>query len=448
MIKLQTETLSTMQNFPDNMQNILTELYSFHRFGIKPGLENITILCELLDNPQNKFRTIHIAGTNGKGTTASMIGSILMEAGIKVGLYTSPHILRFNERIRVNGKEISDEEIAKLAEMILPKIREIKGTFFEATTAMAMAHFANSGVEIAVIETGMGGRLDSTNIINPILSVITSIDFDHTAYLGETLESIAEEKAGIMKEDVPAMIAEARSQLRMGFFEKAVEVAAPICFLDDAFSVNVVEYSPEFTMKIDIKTPFRTLQNIECPIVGKHQARNILTAVASLELVRKKLTIPENAIVVGIKNCPQNSGLFGRISKIEIPERNQPFVIDVAHNPSGLRSLIETLRLCGNDSTKWQVIFGAMKDKNVEEMLRELLPITDNLVIPKLNEERAMSPNDLFVLSQKIGFNKVLEFSSVSSGMEEVIAKNVPILVVGSFYLAEEAYQYLNKVIN
>ncbi|MBI3259291.1 MAG: bifunctional folylpolyglutamate synthase/dihydrofolate synthase, partial [Ignavibacteriae bacterium] len=197
-----------------DISEILTRLFSLHRFGIKPGLERTLSLLELLENPHTKFPSIHVAGTNGKGSTSSMLAAILTAAGYKTGLYTSPHIREFNERIRINGVPISDVDIARFAVPLLDESEKASTTFFEITTVMAFAYFAEQKVDIAIIETGLGGRLDSTNVILPEVSIITSIDLDHTQYLGLTLESITGEKAAIIKPETPVVIAEPRTTLR------------------------------------------------------------------------------------------------------------------------------------------------------------------------------------------------------------------------------------------
>jgi dihydrofolate synthase/folylpolyglutamate synthase len=216
----------------DSMQDLLHYLFSLHRFGIKPGLERIQFLLSFLDNPETLYPCIHVAGTNGKGSVCSILASILQSAGYKTGLYTSPHIRLFNERIRINGECIPDEDIARLASKMMPEIEKEHTTFFEVTTAMAFAWFAEQNVDIAIIETGMGGRLDATNIIeSPLATIITSIDLDHTEYLGSDLLSIAGEKAGIMKKGSPVIIGESRIELQSFFKSFAIHKQASSCIV-------------------------------------------------------------------------------------------------------------------------------------------------------------------------------------------------------------------------
>lgn len=431
----------TIENSSD-ISSILTRLFSLHRFGIKPGLERTLSLLELLDNPHTKFPSIHVAGTNGKGSTCSMLSSVLTAAGYKTGLYTSPHIREFNERIRVNGQPISSDDIARLALPLLDESEKAATTFFEITTAMAFAYFAEQNVDIAVIETGLGGRLDSTNVLTPEVSIITSIDLDHTQYLGLTLESITNEKAAIIKPDTQALIAEPRIKLRPIFAKRAAEVNAPITFIQDDYSAEILGWHRDFSMVVNVQTPFGRIANLQCSVAGYHQINNILAAIAALDTIHYKFPIDEKALRLGLANIGELSGLAARIQLI----RNEPpLVIDVGHNPAGLKKLVETLALCGYPDVQWNVVFGVMADKNVEEMLSILKPVTAHLYATAPVYDRALASGELAEKARTIGIRSVTVTDSVAKAVREAITTQNPTLIAGSFYLADEAIVELTK---
>ncbi len=425
-----------------DITSILSRLFSLHRFGIKPGLERTLSLLELLGNPHTQFPAIHVAGTNGKGSTCSMLAAVLTAAGYKTGLYTSPHIREFNERIRINGQPISDEDIARLALPLLAESEKAHTTFFEITTAMAFAYFAEQKVDIAVIETGLGGRLDSTNVLSPIVSIITSIDFDHTQYLGLTLGSIAGEKAAIIKPNTPAIVAEPRAVLRHIFTKRAGEVNAPISFIHDSYSAEITRWNPDFSMETNIQTPEVKLENLKCSVAGNHQIHNILSAVATLETIKDTFPTDEFELRQGLGNISKLSGLAARI---ELIRDEPPLVIDVGHNPAGLRKLVETLLLSGYPDIGWNIVFGVMADKNVEEMLDIIKPITAHLYATSPVYDRALPAQELSEKAKKIGINNTDTFTSVADAVSKAVASNKPTIITGSFYLADEAIAELSK---
>lgn len=443
LANIQTFTSIFMSFTPTHdITSILTRLFSLHRFGIKPGLERTLSLLELLGNPHTQFPSIHVAGTNGKGSTCSMLAAVLTAAGYKTGLYTSPHIREFNERIRINGRQISDEDIARLALPLLAESEKAHTTFFEITTAMAFAYFAEQKVDIAIIETGLGGRLDSTNVLSPIVSIITSIDFDHTQYLGLTLGSIAGEKAAIIKPNTPALIAEPRLVLRNIFTKRAEEVNAPISFIHDTYSFEIKRWDPDFSMEINVQTPSRRVMNLKCSVAGDHQIHNILSAIAALDTINDNFPTDEIALRHGLENINSLSGLAARI---QLVRDEPPLVIDVGHNPAGLRKLVETLSLCGYSDTEWNIVFGVMADKNVEEMLDILKPITAHLFATSPVYDRALPAEELSEKAQDMGITTISTFSSVANAVSDAIASNKPTVIAGSFYLADEAIAELSK---
>ena len=423
----------------------LAELYALRRSDATPGLERSQILASALGNPHTKFPCIHIAGTNGKGTVSSVVASVLKEAGYKVGLYTSPHIVCFNERLRVNGVAISNDALLERVQEIMPLVRSHNAIFFEAATIMAFQHFAKENVDIAVVETGLGGRLDATNILsakNVLLTAITSIDFDHTEFLGDTLPEIAGEKAGIMKQNVPCIIGEARPELWLTFMEHSAHAQAPVCFLDDAYRVRINRFNPDFSMNLALAAPKLTLDDVHVNLCGRHQARNVLTAFALIHQAQKRFPVSIDALRQGLANIKENSGLRGRIEVLRPKtDDTQPIVLDVAHNPAGVQMLVETLQACGYADSRWHVVFTAMQDKRIETMLETLAPVTKRLYAPYLNFPRARTNTNVVGIARASGI--VAEaFDSVQAAYRAALAnadaEQAPVLLAGSFHLAEE----------
>ncbi len=425
----------------ENLAQILEKLFSLHRFGIKPGLERTEMLLAILGNPHQLFPSVHVAGTNGKGSTCSFIAASLAAGGYKVGLYTSPHIHRFNERIRINGHEIDNESIIRLAKPLLAEAEKQHTTFFEITTAMAFAYFAEQQVDIAIIETGLGGRLDSTNVLSPLVSVITSIDFDHTQFLGMTLKTIAGEKAGVIKKDTPIVISEPRQELRDIFSAKAESVHSPITFVQDKYSAKILEMHADFSMEVQITSPEKTYERLTSSLAGKHQLQNMLAAIETLTLLSPSFPITEHALRNGFEHVAKFSGIRGRI---QLLASNPPLVIDVGHNPACLRQLIATLSLSGYGPVRWHVVFGAMADKDIHEMLGILAPITKHLYAATIDYERAMPAADIAPKAHHFGL-PVSEYVDVRSAVQAARASKEEVLIVGSFFLADEALSALAK---
>lgn len=424
-----------------HLHEILAELYTLRRFHASAGLHRIDALLNALGKPQNNFPSLHIAGTNGKGTVSSVLASVLAEAGYRVGLFTSPHILRFNERIRFCGEEINDEELLVLVKQVLPLVLAENGTFFEAATALAFRYFADKNVDIAVIETGLGGRLDATNILTPknvLATAITSIDFDHMEYLGDTLQEIAAEKAGIMKEGVPCILSEVRPELRSTFEYHADRTQSSLSFLDEHYAVEIRAFRPDFSMQLSLLSPHRRLGEVESPLCGTHQARNILTAFAVLDEVKHTFPTAPEHFRRGLLSIAHNSGLRGRI---ELLHPGPPIVMDVAHNPSGLAMLIQTLKHCGYAHAHWNVIFTAMQDKDLDAMLTVLAPVVKRLYVPTLEFSRARLAQEVAAIATQCGLTAEA-FSTVAEACESAFALEQPTLIAGSFHLAEEVLRW------
>ena len=428
----------------DSIQDLLNYLFSLHRFGIKPGLDRIQFLLSFLENPETLYPCIHVAGTNGKGSVCSILASILQSAGYKTGLYTSPHIRLFNERIRINGECIPDEDIARLASKLMPEIEKEHTTFFEVTTAMAFAWFAEQNVDIAIIETGMGGRLDATNVIeSPLATIITSIDLDHTEYLGSDLLSIASEKAGIMKKGSPIIIGESRIELLSFFKSFAIHKQASSCIIiDEKSAVHSVLYNRDLSMHIDLSIGNQKYVEVKSERAGLHQIRNIQTALLALHEISELFPCDELSIRKGIEFTSLISGIHGRI---QLLQTNPPVIIDVGHNPACIKRLLETIDMCGYSHNKWQIVFGAMSDKPIQEMLGLFAPYCDVLLACSPNIERAMPASQLALLSKDF-IQDTEYFQSVADAVYKGIDSKKPLLITGSFYLAEEAFRALDTI--
>jgi dihydrofolate synthase/folylpolyglutamate synthase len=312
--------------------------------AMKKDLGNTLALCKHLGNPESQFKSIHIAGTNGKGSVAHMLASVCQEAGLKVGLYTSPHLVDFRERIKINGAMVPESFVIDFTEKIQSTITDIQPSFFELTVAMAFDYFAKQQIDITIIETGLGGRLDSTNVITPLISVITNIGYDHTDMLGETLGEIAGEKAGIIKAGVPSVVGKRNTETDTVFMKKATAVGSDLSFAED---LNLPNYTSDLT--------------------GSYQVENVRTVAAALNILNHP-QITEQHIIDGLKHVVQNTGLAGRWQVIQ----HQPKVIcDTGHNKDGLTRIIEQLE--SETYNKLHIVFGQVGGKKTEETI-ELLP--------------------------------------------------------------------------
>ncbi len=420
-------------------QKLLNYLFSLNRRDIKPGLERITLLLDFLGNPQMDFDTVHIAGTNGKGSVASFITSILMESKLNVGLYTSPHIFKFGERIKINNKMIDYVTLSEIYEVIKDKAVEISATFFEITTAVAFYYFKKK-VDIAVIETGMGGRFDATNVLQPLLSVITKISEDHLDYLGNTLQEIAREKAGIIKKDIPVIAAQNNEEVNKVLLNKASEVGSEISFVQNYSPNDILSYSDDMTMEILLELDGEKVK-VFSPLIGEQQVENINIAVKAIQTLRNKYNITNEAIISGIKKVIHNTLLHFRIEKID---DNLPIIIDVAHNKNALDVLVSTIKVA-TSIDKWDIVFGAMKDKDSKSMLESIKPICNNLILVQPAIGRAEQTEILAEVANEMGFESIIN-AKVAEMAAEVVKKNAnPTLICGSFYIANEMFEALNS---
>lgn len=345
----------------------------FQRVGAvayKADLTNTISLCSALDNPQLRFKSIHIAGTNGKGSSSHMVAAILQSAGYKTGLYTSPHLKEFTERIKINGVEIDQEYIIDFVNRIKKEIEKIQPSFFEITVAMAFDYFAFHKVDFAVIETGLGGRLDSTNVITPIVSLITNISYDHMDILGYTLPAIAKEKAGIIKEGIPAVISELQAEVEPVFCAKAAEVNADIVFASKIFSTKEKVNAKDSSLTLDVYDQGELVfSNLNPELKGDYQKKNIPGVLMSIKVLQKLgYRITTQNIQNGIENVIKLTGLKGRWQKLG----ESPLIIcDTGHNVDGLKDVVHQIR--AQKFKNLFIVLGMVKDKDISNVIR-LLP--------------------------------------------------------------------------
>ena len=378
----------------------------------KKDLINITKLSEYLNNPHNSFKSVHIAGTNGKGSTAHMIASILQEGKYKVGLYTSPHLKDFRERIKINGKMINKDFVSDFILKNMDFFNHNNFSFFEMTVGMAFEYFKKNSVDIAIIETGMGGRLDSTNIISPELSVITNVSMDHVKFLGNTIEDIAIEKSGIIKSHIPVVIGEKQNDVSNVFINKAEEKKSKIFFAED---FNIKEY--------------------ECELKGSYQKKNIKTAIVAIELLNDtEIKINEKNIIDGLNKIIQNTGIRGRWEIIG----NKPLIIcDVAHNIDALSIVINDIMSI--KSNKIHFVLGFVNDKNLDSIV-DIFPESSNYYFAKPNIERGLDElelQELFKNNNRIGES----YSSIEQAFKSAIKQSDPndvIYIGGSTFVVSE----------
>lgn len=433
-------------SYQDTIDFLYSRLPLFSRVGpaaIKADLHNTIAICDFLNNPQNKFKTIHIAGTNGKGSTSHMLASILQEAGYKTGLYTSPHLYDFRERIKVNGKMCSQEFVTSFTNKMKGFIEKVAPSFFEITVGMAFEYFANEKVDIAIIETGLGGRLDSTNVIQPELSIITNIGMDHMSLLGNTLTEIASEKAGIIKSQTPVVISEVIDETKNIFEQKATSLNAPIYFAEDFITFNTFQNNWE-TALFEFKQPLIHLLDaplfpksftVACDLPGKYQYKNlkgVLVATQILANIGWKLSAPK--ILKALLHVKKNTGLMGRWECIQ---SNPRIILDVAHNEHGIKALLEQLESI--HYAQLHIITGMVKDKDVNAVLN-LLPKNAYYYYTQSHIPRALPVNEL--AEKGIAFGLLgAQFENVNIAIETANKNanhNDLILVIGSVFLVAE----------
>ena len=411
----------------------------FSRVGAaayKKDIGNTVALCNFLGNPQENTRCIHIAGTNGKGSTAHMLASILQEAGYKTGLYTSPHIKDFGERIRINGKMISQEFVSEFVERIKPAIAEIQPSFFELTVAMALEYFKQNQVSVAVIETGLGGRLDSTNIITPVLSVITNVGLDHTDLLGKTLHAIAGEKAGIIKQGIPVVVGEVTDETLPVFAETSAKMQSEMVLVTERYITEYISREGNLLLVNLKNVQSGTVEKLRLELEGLYQARNAATVLCAVDILRKTgWEISEDALHKGFESVRLNTGLRGRWEVVS----HKPYVVlDVAHNQDGFKTLVNQLEIQFHGK-QWHIILGFVKDKDITGIL-EVLPQNAHYYFTQAHIPRALQLKDLEQYARRYNLagtahENVNEAMKAALGMA---SDDDVVICCGSFYILSE----------
>ncbi|MCU7552137.1 bifunctional folylpolyglutamate synthase/dihydrofolate synthase [Chitinophagaceae bacterium LB-8] len=425
-------------NYAETIDYLYNKLPMFSTMGctaFKKDLTNTLILCERLGNPHNKFKSIHVAGTNGKGSVSHMLAAILQQSGYKTGLYTSPHLKDFRERIRINGDWVDEDFVIQFVEKVKPLIEKIQPSFFEITVAMAFAYFAEQQVDIAVVEVGLGGRLDSTNVITPELAVITNIGMDHTNMLGNTLEEIAAEKGGIIKEKVPVVIGEKHPATAPVFTSLSSGKNAPVSFANDQFILNEYNFSHQF---LEIQVQERqsgTIHKYVLDLPGIYQTKNILTVLQATDILRKiGWNIEDQDVFEALQHVKSLTGLSGRW---EIIKENPTVVLEVAHNEDGIRQMVDHLGKLNFGNL--HMVLGIVKDKDVTTMLN-LLPQKANYYFTNAHIPRALEAKHLQEQAKLAGL-KGITFDNVNEALKTAIANASPddlVIVCGSIFLVAE----------
>ena len=387
-------------NYSQVLDYMYRQLPMYQRVGskaFKKDLGNIIALCNALENPQNKFKTIHIAGTNGKGSVAHMLASVFQQAGFKTGLYTSPHLKDFRERIKINGNRISKYRVTTFINNHKNIFQRVKPSFFEMTVAMAFDHFALNKVDIAIIETGLGGRLDSTNIIQPEISIITNVSIDHASMLGNTVKKIAKEKAGIIKENVPVVLGEYNKENFSIIQNASKKNNADLYLAAKTFTINNSEPNKNGSVQLiqiynkKLKKKF----NINLDLLGKYQALNVCTVMQALEVLKLKFKLNDKHILTGLRNTSKNTGLLGRW---QILNRKPLIILDAGHNEDAINKIM--LQIKNTKYDKLHIVFGMVNDKLIDNILK-LLPTTAIYYFCKANIERGLNADLLMKKAMK-----------------------------------------------
>ena len=426
-------------NYQETIDFLYAQLPMFSRIGaaaIKHDLTNTIALCEAIGNPQNKFKSVHIAGTNGKGSSSHMLAAVLQQSGYKTGLYTSPHLYDFRERIKVNGALCTKNFVVDFAEKIKPHIEVIRPSFFEVTVAMAFEYFAQQKVDVAVIETGLGGRLDSTNIILPEISLITNIGKDHTDILGDTLEKIAFEKAGIIKQNTPVIVSEVLPETKPVFEKVAEEKNAPLIFAQDIFKIVQYDYQLK-GLAIEVEElQTNQVKKYELDLTGIYQTKNIPGVLATIQQLQQKgWNIDEQSISAALKNVKSLTGLHGRW---ELLSENPTIIADVGHNEDGIKQIVQQLQQ--SKYNHLHIVLGFVKDKDVSAALN-LLPEAATYYFTKAQIPRALNEAELADMAHTKNLTGA-SFQNIDAALlsaKSNYRQGDLILICGSVFLVAEA---------
>ncbi len=426
-------------------QETIDYLYALQKHGIKLGLANSFALMELMGSPHRAFRAVHVAGTNGKGSTSAFLAAMLRAAGYRVGLYTSPHLVSFTERIRINNVPIAERRVVELAQRIRDGCRRLTPdgtgamtpTFFEVTTAMAFTYFAEEGVDIAVVEVGMGGKLDSTNVVMPLVSVITNIDIEHAEFLGSTLELIAAEKAGIIKPGVPVVTGAVQPEVIAVIDREASAKGATVYRLARDFSPEQV--LPQREQVFDYRGITTSYQQIKIAMLGRHQVDNACLALASIECLRgSSIVVDEAAVRRGLEQARWE----GRLERVA---RRPDLYLDGAHNPASAQKLATAVRDLKSSYRRLVLVIGILGDKDYAGIMAELAPLAEHVVVTKPRYARAMDVGELAsamrALRSSVDCADTVEEAIARA--RDVAAADDLILVTGSLYVVGDARAFL-----
>jgi len=423
-------------------QDTVRYLFGLQKQGIKFGLASSVRLMELLGDPHRRFRSLHVAGTNGKGSTASFLAGMLRAAGYRTGLYTSPHLVSFTERIRIDGAQIPEGRVVELAERVRHRSRDLPAaggagpatpTFFEVTTAMAFTYFAEEGVDLAVVEAGMGGRLDSTNVLTPLVSVITNIDLEHTEFLGTTLEQIAAEKAGIIKAGVPVVTGVVQPEAAAVIEREAGRQGAPVFRMPKDF--GAVRTDPGPPQRFDYRGIGENLRDLSVSLLGRHQVGNACLAVAALECAsRAGVTVREPALRSGLAATVWE----GRLERLAV---RPDLYVDGAHNPASAAALAGALQELRSGYRRLVLVLGILQDKDHDGIIARLAPLADRIVVTRPGYARALDVAALTAAVRRVHAS-VASADTVDAALSRARAEASPddlIVVTGSLYTVGDA---------
>jgi dihydrofolate synthase / folylpolyglutamate synthase len=429
-------------NYPETIDYLFHKLPLFSRVGssaFKKDLTNTRILCDLLGNPQQQFKSVHVGGTNGKGSVSHMLAAVFQSSGYTTGLYTSPHLYDFRERIRVNGQVTDEDFVVSFVERIKPVIEEIEPSFFEITVAMAFEFFAQRKVDIAIVEVGLGGRLDSTNIITPELSVITNIGWDHMNMLGNSLEKIATEKAGIIKERIPVVIGERKKETDIVFTQEANKKHSQLVFAEDQYH-NISQEWEENKTIIGLNKNGSGNYSFELDLPGVYQQKNLVTTLTALDILKtQEFALPDKDIYNGLKKTKHLTGLLGRW---EMLRQNPMVILEVAHNKDGMEQMLKHLQ--NLDYSQLHLIIGMVKDKEAAPVL-ELLPKEAQYYFTQAHIPRALPSKELQENASTFSL-KGNAYPDVNEALQAALTNALPddlVIVCGSIFLVAEVNKEL-----
>ncbi len=414
-------------------------LFSRRQKGMKLGLDQIQNLLERLGHPERRFHSIHIAGTNGKGSTAAILESILREAGYKTGLYTSPHLIDMRERIKISGKPIDEKKVAEILETLIPHVETTGASFFETLTAMAFLYFAEEKVDVAVLETGLGGRLDATNVVVPLLTIITEIGLDHTRILGKNLKSITYEKAGILKPGVACIVGAGNQKVRRYLAELAAERNVPLIFSREAVKLSRIKLSEDGN-RFDATVENNTYRDLTLKLLGQYQIENSILALLTVEELKSQgWTISDKSVRQGMEKVVWRG-------RLELLQRNPKLLVDSAHNPMGISNLVRAVKTIFQYE-KLILVFGVLEDKDYRKMFQKIAPLAEKIVLTKPLSDRALEPEKLLDMYPEWS-GKIEVIPDIKTAWKRAVSsakRNDMVCGAGSIYFIGEVLRLRKK---